>query len=67
MATSTKTTSKQNVKNVATIKLTDEQRTLLERATGVTLKEITVLEHTGESARQLNTLLVRGSAVVLCW
>lgn len=66
MAT-TKTTSKQNPKNTANIKLTDEQRSLLERATGVSLKEITVLEHTGDSARQLNTVLVRGASVVLCW
>ena len=60
-------TSKQRVKNVATIKLTEEQRTLIERATGVALKEITVLEHTGENARQLNNLLVKGNSVVLCW
>jgi len=60
-------TSKPRVKTVATIKLTEEQRNVIERATGVALKEITVLEHTGESARQLNNLLVKGNSVVLCW
>jgi len=55
------------VKTVATVKLTEEQRAQIERATGVPLKEITVLEHVGESARQLNSLLVKGNSVVLCW
>jgi uncharacterized protein (DUF1778 family) len=60
-------TSKQRVKNVATVKLTDEQRKLIERATGVAFKEVTVLEHTGENARQLNNLLVKGTSLVWCW
>jgi len=60
-------TAKQKVKTVATVKLTEEQRVAIERATGVALKEITVLEHTGESARLLNNLLVKGNSVVLCW
>ena len=58
---------KQRVKNVATVKLTEEQRAAIEKATGVALKEITILEHTGDSARQLNNTLLRGSSVVLCW
>jgi hypothetical protein len=59
--------AKQRVKNVATVKLTEEQRAAIEKATGVALKEITVFEHTGDSARQLNNLLVKGNSVVLCW
>ena len=59
--------TKDGVKTVATIKLTDEQRALIERATGVALKEISVLEHTGGSARELNKILVKASSVVLCW
>jgi hypothetical protein len=56
-----------HVKEVATINLTDEQRSLIERATGVALREISVLEHTGTSARELSALLLKGSSVVLCW
>lgn len=65
-ASSTKGRSDE-VKEVATIKLTDEQREIIERATGVALKEITVLEHEGGSARTLSPWLLKGSSVVMCW
>jgi len=58
---------REDVKEVATIKLTDEQRSLIERATGVALKEISVLEHTGQSARELNSALVKAASIAMCW
>jgi len=59
--------SDKSFQEVATIKLTDEQRALLQRATGVALTEISVLEFTGESARALNGELVKAAAAVLGW
>jgi hypothetical protein len=56
-----------DAKEVATIKLTDEQRTAIERATGVSVKEISVLEHAGETARRLSPGLLKASSVVMCW
>lgn len=54
-------------KQIANVKLTDEQRALIERATGVSLKEITVIEQTGDAARALNPSLLKASAVVMGW
>jgi hypothetical protein len=56
-----------DVKEVATIALTDEQRDMIEKATGVKLQELSVLRHTGSGARALNPVLIAGSSVVACW
>jgi hypothetical protein len=60
-------TKSKDVKEVASIKLTDEQRSLIERATGVALKEISVLEHSGQSARELNSAFVKATSIAMCW
>ncbi len=57
----------EQVKELVTIKLTDEQRSLIERATGVVVKEISVLEHAGASARALAPGLLKASSLVMCW
>jgi len=56
-----------DAKEVASIKLTDEQRLTIERATGVSVTELTVFEHSGESARKLNPAALKASSVVMCW
>lgn len=54
-------------KELATIALTDEQRSEIERVTGVAPKEMSVLEHTGSSAREFDCSLLKAQEVVLCW
>jgi hypothetical protein len=56
-----------NVQEVATIALTDEQRSLIEKATGVSLRELSVLKHSGLGARELDPALLRTPIVVACW
>jgi len=56
-----------DAKEVATIKLTDEQRSAIERATGVKVNEITVLEHAGESARRLSPGVLKASSLIMRW
>ena len=56
-----------DIKEVISVKLTDEQRAAIQRATGVSFKEISVIEHAGESARQLAPGLLKASSVVMCW
>jgi hypothetical protein len=65
MADSVGTSS--DIKEVATIALTDEQRDMIEKATGVKLHELSVLKLTGAGARALNPVLVAGTSVVACW
>jgi hypothetical protein len=67
MATTPEKKQSEQVKEVTTINLTDEQRSVIERATGVALREISVLEHTGISARELNPGLLKAVSMVLCW
>lgn len=56
-----------DVKEVTTIKLTAEQRASIEKASGVSLKEISVLKHSGDAVRQLNASLLQAVSVVACW
>lgn len=60
-------TETSDIKEVATINLTDEQRAMIEDATGVKVRELSVLKHTGLGARALNPALLTGSSVVACW
>jgi hypothetical protein len=56
-----------DAKELANIKLTDEQRSAIERTTGVKVSELTVLEFAGESARRLTPGVLKASSVVMCW
>ena len=55
------------VREMATIKLTPEQRSSIEKASGVSLSEISVLKHSGDAVRQLNPSLLHAVSVVACW
>jgi hypothetical protein len=55
------------VEEVVTVALTDEQRSSIEKATGVSLREISVLKYSGEGARELNSALLQAFSVVACW
>jgi hypothetical protein len=54
-------------RTVAKIALTDEQRQQIQKATGVDLRTIEVLELTGEASRVLAPQLLKGTVVVCCW
>jgi hypothetical protein len=58
---------KGDVTEVATVALTEEQKALIAKATGVSVNELSVLKVTGAGARQLNPALLEGLAVVACW
>jgi hypothetical protein len=55
------------INEVVTIGLTPEQRASIQEATGVAVKEISVLDYTGEGARELAPGLLSGISVVMCW
>ena len=59
--------SSKKAKQIANIKLTEEQRGVIEQATGVAVKELSIIEFTGENARELNATLLKASSVVMCW
>jgi hypothetical protein len=70
-------TKKQGNTKVTTIKLTDDQRAAIEQATGVSLKELSLIEQSGAAARAVNMsrhlghvdLLqcLKSVTVVMCW
>jgi hypothetical protein len=61
------TGGKANAEEIMTVALTDEQRSAIEKATGVSLREISVLKYSGQRARELSPALLNAVSVVCCW
>jgi len=54
-------------KSTVAIALTDDQKKQILAATGIALKELTVVNLEGEKARALSANVVKAVTVVCCW
>ena len=57
---------KQGKEKVTTIKLTADQRVAVKQATGISLKELSLIEQSA-TARAVGKTLLRSVRVLLCW
>jgi hypothetical protein len=54
-------------KQIATVQLSKEQQEAIAQATGVDVTQLDVCEVTGDAARNIAPLLLKGVFVVCCW